>query len=94
VAFYCGLVPSERSSGGKVRRGPITRAGNPRLRRCLVEAAPPWAVQAALRAERRLAARYRTLAGRKHSNQAKTAVASELVGFLWATLLQERETRS
>lgn len=114
VASYCGLVPSERSSGGKVRRGPITRAGNPRLRRCLVEAAqsysrpirhghairkrreaaPPWAVQAALRAERRLAARYRTLAGRKHSNQAKTAVARELVGFLWAALLQERETRS
>jgi len=39
VASYCGLVPSEHSSGGRVRRGAITKAGNPRLRRLLVEAA-------------------------------------------------------
>jgi transposase len=36
---YLGLVPSESSSGGKERRGAITRAGNVRLRRLLVEAA-------------------------------------------------------
>ncbi|MEN8185383.1 MAG: IS110 family transposase [Myxococcota bacterium] len=36
---YLGLVPSERSSGGKERRGAITRAGNGRARRLLVEAA-------------------------------------------------------
>lgn len=36
---YVGLVPSEDSSGTQRRRGPITRAGNARVRRLLVEAA-------------------------------------------------------
>jgi transposase len=36
---YLGLVPSESSSGGQERRGAITRAGNVRLRRLLVETA-------------------------------------------------------
>lgn len=39
VASYCGLIPSEHSSGERVRRGAITKAGNPRLRRLLVETA-------------------------------------------------------
>ena len=38
---YIGLVPSEDSTGDKVRRGPITKAGNARVRRVLTEAA--WA---------------------------------------------------
>jgi len=38
---YLGLVPSERSTGDSVKRGPITKAGNGRTRRVLVEAA--WA---------------------------------------------------
>jgi len=36
---YFGLVPSERSSGDKEYRGPITKAGNIHVRRLLVEAA-------------------------------------------------------
>jgi transposase len=38
---YLGLVPSESSTGDKVNRGGITKAGNGRARRILVEAA--WA---------------------------------------------------
>jgi len=38
---YCGLVPSEHSSGERTRRGSITKTGNAHLRRVLVEAA--WA---------------------------------------------------
>ena len=34
---YVGLVPSERSTGEQVRRGSITKAGNPRARRVLIE---------------------------------------------------------
>jgi transposase len=34
---YLGLVPSENSTGDTVRRGPITKAGNRRARRILVE---------------------------------------------------------
>ncbi len=36
---YVGLVPSERSSGAKERRGGITKTGNSHARRILVEAA-------------------------------------------------------
>jgi transposase len=36
---YLGLVPSERSTGDQVRRGGITKAGNPRARRVLIEGA-------------------------------------------------------
>ena len=36
---YLGLVPSENSTGDTVRRGGITKAGNGRARRILVEAA-------------------------------------------------------
>lgn len=36
---YLGLVPSERSSGDRERRGPITKAGNSRCRHVLVQAA-------------------------------------------------------
>jgi len=38
---YLGLVPSEHSTGGTVVRGPITKAGNRRARRLLIESA--WA---------------------------------------------------
>lgn len=36
---WVGLVPSERSSGERERRGPITKSGNHHVRRILVEAA-------------------------------------------------------
>jgi transposase len=38
---YLGLVPSEQSTGDTVSRGPITKAGNRRARRLLIESA--WA---------------------------------------------------
>jgi transposase len=40
---YLGLVPSESSTGNTVKRGPITKAGNRRARRMLVECA--WCYQ-------------------------------------------------
>ncbi len=40
---YLGLVPSEDSTGDCVKRGPITKAGNRRARRMLVECA--WSYQ-------------------------------------------------
>lgn len=36
---YLGLVPSESSTGERVRRGGITKAGNARARRALIEGA-------------------------------------------------------
>jgi len=40
---YLGLVPSEASTGDTVKRGPITKAGNRRARRVLVECS--WSYQ-------------------------------------------------
>jgi transposase len=40
---YLGLVPSEESTGDRVKRGPITKSGNRRARRILVECA--WSYQ-------------------------------------------------
>jgi len=40
---YLGLVPSEESTGDTIKRGPITKAGNRRARRILVECA--WSYQ-------------------------------------------------
>ena len=36
---YVGLVPAEHSTGDRVRRGSITKAGNTRARRVLIEGA-------------------------------------------------------
>ena len=51
-----GLVPSERSSGNKIRRGAITRTGSRHLRRLLVEASQhyrrPYAESKSLRLRR------------------------------------------
>jgi len=47
---YFGLVPSERSSGGTVRRGAITKTGNNEVRRVLTQAA--WAYRFPARVSR------------------------------------------
>jgi len=49
---YLGLVPSEHSSGGTVRRGGITKTGNGHARRVLVEGA--WAHRFPARVSRAL----------------------------------------
>ena len=55
---FCGLTPSEYSSGERTRRGHITKTGNGHLRAQLVESAwptsigprPPWSCAAARKA--------------------------------------------
>jgi transposase len=102
---YLGLVPSEPSSGQSKSRGGITRTGNSRVRRVLVESAWTYRHPAretahlqrraertseevqdiAWKAQKRLCMRYKALEGRgKLKVQACTAVARELVGFIWA----------
>jgi transposase len=39
LAAYLGLVPSEDSSGGRERKGAITKAGNAHCRHALIQAA-------------------------------------------------------
>lgn len=78
VASYLGLIPSERSSGGRQRLGPISKQGNGLLRSLLVEAA-----HAAARVEPDLGRYYRRLAMQKHRSLAAVAVARKLALRLW-----------
>jgi transposase len=105
LSAFVGLIPSEYSSGATRRQGGITKAGNPRARRALIEAA--WAYRHAAKiselirkrierlpkpiqdigwkAQLRLCKRFRRLiAHGKHPNLAVTAVARELIAFMWA----------
>ena len=56
VMAYLGLIPSEYSTGEKVKRGPITKTGNGHVRRVLVEAAQAYRLPA--RVSRALAKRH------------------------------------
>lgn len=99
------MIPSEHSSGEKRRQGPITKAGNPRARRVLVEGAWAYRYPAKIsphiqqrieklpkavrdigwKAQVRLCRRFRRLTSRgKHANVVVTAIARELVAFMWA----------
>jgi transposase len=106
---YLGLVPSEHSSGGAVRRGGITKAGNLYARRALIEGAWTYRMQArvsrklydrleavpqnvrdiAWKAQVRLCGRWRRLAASgKPKVVVTTAIAREMVGFIWAIARQ------
>jgi len=102
---YLGMIPSEYSSGEKIQRSRITRTGNSRVRRLMIEAGwhyrmrPRMSQEIAQRnepvtagvraiawkAQQRLCNRFRRLRARgKESQKVVTAVARELVGFVWA----------
>jgi len=80
---YLGLVPSERSSGEKQRKGHITKAGNSRLRYLLVEAA--WSVLLSKRkTTEELRAWAQRIAMRRGMRTAIVALARRLAGILYA----------
>ena len=83
VESYLGLVPSEHSSADRHRRGHITKAGNPRMRWLLVQAA--WAALRSRRAEGAgLRAWAEQLAKRRGRRIATVALARRLAGILFA----------
>ena len=105
LGAFVGLIPSESSSGASRRQGGITKAGNGRARRALIEGG--WAhrhpanVSQHIRtridglptpihdlgwkAQVRLCKRFRRLVARgKHPNAVVTAIARELIAFMWA----------
>lgn len=76
---FVGLTPTERSSGDKIRRGPITRQGNSYLRKVLVEAS--WV---AIRHDASLRDFYLRLVVRLGAQKAIVAVARKLIGRIRA----------
>jgi transposase len=85
LASYAGLVPSLYASGGRVRRGKITKAGNGWLRWALVEAVWP-----AVRKSFWLRGVYLRLKRHKGANKAKVAVARKLCELVWHVWQGER----
>jgi transposase len=97
---FLGLIPSEHSSGEKKKRGDITKTGNGHARRVLVEGAQAYSYPArmtrlilkrqevrdiAWKCQVRLCARFRRLMAKgKSRNAVVTAIARELVAFMWA----------
>jgi len=102
---YLGLVPGEHSSGERRRLGAITKCGNIRARRLLIEGAhsyryaanisaelqkrqeslPKEIIDIAWKAQLRLCRRYKQLMQRgKHYNLVVTAIAREMVAYIWA----------
>src|ERR1700690_1533559 len=110
---YCGVFPSEDSSGKRIRRGGITKSGNAHLRRIVVESAwsyrhlprvgaklrkrqqglPAEITEIAWKAQTRLHKRYMALMDRgKDQRKTMTAVARELLGFIWAIGIKAEAT--
>jgi transposase len=102
---YLGLVPSESSSGDSRRLGKITKCGNGRARRLLIEGAQTYKhkanistelqkrqeglskeiVDIAWQAQLRLCRRYQRLMQKgKHRNVVVTAIAREMIAYIWS----------
>lgn len=102
---YLGLVPSQHTTSDKRRMGKITRCGNGRARRLLIEGAQSYKhkanistelqkrqeglskeiVDIAWQAQLRLCRRYQRLMHKgKHRNLVVTAIAREMIAYIWA----------
>jgi transposase len=76
---YCGLCSAQKESGGKSKRGPISKQRNKHLQTVLVEAAklaPRWNVQLSEVHEREVQ--------KGNRNRATLAVARKLVAYMLA----------
>lgn len=90
LAAFFGLIPSEHSTGEKVRRGPITRTGDRLARALLIEAA--WV---AIKKDPELVDCYQRLCNGNNRNKdasrnAIVAVARRLTTRIYAVLTEQR----
>lgn len=104
---FLGLIPSEHSSGDKQQSGSITKTGNSRCRKMLIESVQhyskrpyisnkmrqelaridPHSAKIAIKSLKRLHKRYWSLTMKgKLRPVVITAIARELVGFIWAMM--------
>jgi transposase len=92
-AAWVGLVPKEKSSGGKQRLGHISKRGNPYMRRLLIVGAhavlrwtkrgkgiqTPWLL---------------ALIERRPPNVAAVAIANKMARIAWALMMRNETYRS
>ena len=90
LAAWLGLVPKQRTTGGKPKLGAITKRGNCYLRKLLIHgarAALPWLA----RGQTPLGAWLRGLLARAHTNTVVVALANKLARIAWATLQRNQD---
>ncbi len=89
IGSFAGLVPTEKSTGDDIKKGPITHLGDKIFRSLLVEAA--WI---AIRKDVRLKQFYHRIKRRHHhgigTNKAITAVARKLTMIIYRVLKDKR----
>lgn len=83
---YAGIIPSERSSGERIRRGPITKQGSSWLRWALIEAAQ----NQKLAKDSPFAEDYNRIAEKKGKQIAKVAVARKILKAIYEILKKIR----
>ncbi len=85
---YAGLIPKERSSGGKIRRGHLRTDVNHYLRWALLEAVLP-----AIRSDKTLRAYYQQVKKAHHSSAARIATARKLLRAIYYVLKERTPYR-
>lgn len=93
LAAWLGLVPRQNSTGGKTRLGPISKRGDPYLRKLLIHGARTvlrWRRAGVNAADGWLA----DLIKRKSPNVAATALANKNARIVWALLTRNQIYRA
>ena len=85
---YAGLACSQRDTGDKKRRGPITKQGSKWLRYAMVEAA-----NTAIRCDERLKQFHDRIAPRRGPQKARVATAKEMLVIVWHMLTKSEPYR-
>jgi len=91
-AAWLGLVPRQRSTGGKTRLGSVSKMGQTDIRRLLIVGAMSvirWVVRKGGSANRWLA----TLVMRKPKMVAAVALANKMARMIWALTTKEQDYR-
>jgi transposase len=91
-AAWLGMVPSERSTGGKQKLLGISKRGNCYLRRLFVHGARAVMQQSAKQSSA-LRAWLEQLTSRTHPNIVAVALANKLARMTWTVLAKQREYR-
>lgn len=90
LAAWLGLVPKQRTTGGKPKLGAITKRGNCYLRKLLIHGARA-ALPSLTRKQTPLGAWLRGLLARAHTNTVVVALANKLARIAWATLQRNQD---
>jgi len=90
LAAWLGLVPKQRTTGGKPKLGAITKRGNCYLRKLLIHGARA-ALPRLVKRQTPLAAWLRGLLARAHTNTVIVALANKLARIAWATLQRNQD---